>query len=114
LGQNSKQRRDAKKRRDLRRPTTVRRMTDNSIAEAPGDGHSTVAFLASTYGRLPQVPECSGPVLIHVDGSFECHGTCEGATSVYHGEDALAPCGFKSLPTRRACTRCSHLGRVTN
>jgi len=119
VGQNSKKRRDAKKRRQHR---PAERSESQGIPIVPlsgtqllndnqGDERSTVVFLAMQYGQLPREPSCDGPVLIHQDGTFECHGTCEGATTVFHDDDALAPCGYNSIPTRTACVRCAHLPR---
>lgn len=119
MGQNSKQRRDAKKRRqhqvakrpDLPRGSVIPFARPEALGEDQGDEQSTVQFLATIYMQLSREPSCDGPVLIHNDGTFECHGTCEGATKTFHDDDALAPCGYGSIPTRTACARCAHLPR---
>lgn len=50
-------------------------------------------FLAGLWVSMPQRPACEGPVLVHEDGSFECHGPgCQGATAAFHGEDAIENC----------------------
>lgn len=69
----------------------------------------------------PDGPHCAGPVLIHQDGNFECHGDCHGdegrsALKTYHPVDeAVWPCSSPDRPQvpeiRIPCARC---GGLTN
>lgn len=73
---------------------------------------TTVQMIAAAMGSLPEQPACSGPVLVHADGAFECHGTvdgedCPGVMAVFHGDDALDPCQTRpGIRTLHACPRC--------
>ncbi|MFV2116538.1 hypothetical protein ACFHW0_30020 [Micromonospora sp. LOL_025] len=69
---------------------------------------STVQFLAVAMGRVPRQPVCSGPLLVHADGAFECHGDgCPGETVVFHHEDIIDPCSRQpQIQTGHACQRC--------
>ncbi|MBM7790202.1 hypothetical protein [Tenggerimyces flavus] len=70
-------------------------------------------FLAVTFGALPTDPSCSGPVVVHADGAFECRGPwCPGATKVFHPSSAIDPChpvqdvGASAIGGH-ACVRCA-------
>src|SRR5262249_19536572 len=116
MGRNSKRRRDEKRRRLARHVEAVARSQHRSSGQVSilGAGRETeqdtVMMLASLYGGMPDEPECYGPLLVHLDGVFECHGEgCPGGTTIYHGEDALAPCGYRGISTMHACHRCAPL-----
>src|SRR5262245_33894483 len=82
-----------------------RRPSDDS---KPSGEISAVMFLADLWVSMPQRPACEGPVLVHEDGSFECHGPdCPGATAVFHGEDAIENCSYQGLTTWSPCGRCA-------
>ena len=69
---------------------------------------STVMLLAERWLGMPEQPECGGPVLVHENGSFECHGSdCPGATDVFHGDDAIENCVYRRLRTWSPCSRCA-------
>ncbi|HCT80759.1 MAG TPA: hypothetical protein DGT23_30170 [Micromonosporaceae bacterium] len=70
---------------------------------------STVQLIAAKVGGLPLEPSCPGPLLVHADGAFECHGPdCPGATAVFHSDDVLDPCQrHPEIRTMHACTRCA-------
>lgn len=114
MGQNSKKRRDAKRRRQSVERSGRSDRPNVSAVSIPTLGENreveedTLHMLIACYGQLPRHPDCPGPLLIHRDGAFECHGpNCPGGTVVYHGEDALAPCGYQGIPTIHACGRCA-------
>src|SRR5579859_2071472 len=66
-------------------------------------------MIASAMGNLPSEPACPGPLLVHADGAFECHGTdCPGGTVVFHSDDVVEPCArHPEIRTLHACPRCS-------
>lgn len=37
-------------------------------------------------------PPCPGPVVVHRDGVFECHGGCSGVSTAFHDSDSIWPC----------------------
>lgn len=71
-------------------------MRDGTIEDRTDAECSTVGFLARTYTALekrdPNGPACGGPLLIHVDGSFQCTAGCPGGTKVVHVPEALHFC----------------------
>lgn len=77
---------------------------------------TTVQMIAAAMGGLPEQPACPGPVVVHADGAFECHGTVSGVVGrralprrhgVLHGDDTLDPCQTRpEIRTRHACPRC--------
>lgn len=69
---------------------------------------STVAFIATAMGSLPIQPSCPGPLLVHANGAFECHGAgCPGGINIHHSADAIDPCHTRpEIRVRNACSRC--------
>lgn len=69
---------------------------------------STVQLIAAKMGMVPRQPSCSGPLLVHLDGAFECHGPdCPGGLAVFHSDDVLDPCTrHPQIRTWHACPRC--------
>jgi hypothetical protein len=69
---------------------------------------TTVEMIAMAMGRLSPQPACPGPLLIHADGSFECHGVnCPGGMVIFHSDDVLESCGLHpEIQTLHACPRC--------
>lgn len=69
---------------------------------------STVQLVATAMSQLPSQPACAGPLLVHADGAFECHGPgCPGGLAVFHGEDDIDPCfRHPEIRTRHGCPRC--------
>jgi hypothetical protein len=65
-------------------------------------------MIAAATGSLAPHPACPGPLLVHADGAFECHGAdCPGATVIFHGEDVIEPCSrHPGIRTLHACPRC--------
>lgn len=51
-------------------------------------------------------PACPGPVVVHVDGSCECHGGCGGVMEAFHDADVLEPCPSSVTAVRHCCQRC--------
>jgi hypothetical protein len=93
--------------------TTRLALSAVSSGRPSGDSESTgeisaVMFLAGLWVSMPQQPACEGPVLVHEDGSFECHGPgCPGSTAAFHGEDAIENCRYRGLTTWSPCSRCA-------
>jgi hypothetical protein len=75
-----------------------------SIPETVGDAElASVEMIATAMGGLLSHPACPGPLLIHVDGAFECHGTdCPGAMAIstVTTSSSLA----RAIPRSRPCT----------
>ncbi|WP_420117651.1 hypothetical protein [Micromonospora sp.] len=69
---------------------------------------STVQLVATAMSRLPTDPACPGPLLVHTDGAFECHGPgCPGGLAIFHGQDDVDPCSRRpEIRTRHGCPRC--------
>jgi hypothetical protein len=69
---------------------------------------TAVEMIAMAMGKLPLQPSRPGPLLIHADGTFECHGPqCPGGMVVFHSDDVLEPCVRNpQIRTRHACPRC--------
>lgn len=94
-------------------------MHNGAIADRPEAVRSTIGLLVGTYMDIdkkhPAKGACGGPLLIHLDGSFECHAGCPGATKVVHVPEALQYCEHADLfdlvdPLFHTCADCSHLG----
>jgi hypothetical protein len=68
----------------------------------------TIQMIATRMGSLPETPECPGPLLVHADGAFECHGdACPGGMVMFHSDDIVDPCSIhREIQTRHACERC--------
>ncbi|GAB7189737.1 hypothetical protein NUM3379_04430 [Kineococcus sp. NUM-3379] len=73
----------------------------------------TLALLSRDRRDLgPGPAECAGPLLVHFEGSFDCHGSCGGRVlGVRHDVDeAVWPCDARSLPSTdeipAGCYRC--------
>lgn len=124
MGRNSKGKRDAKKKASARR--------SNQQLAAGGGGFPASAFggfggmsgedtsvmmLTAKWDSLdPADGKCPGPVIIHEDGAFECHGgVCESAMAVWHeahnGGTRYCPGGVTDL--RNACPRCFEVAAVS-
>ncbi|GGM23022.1 hypothetical protein GCM10007977_025280 [Dactylosporangium sucinum] len=69
---------------------------------------TTVQMIAAAMGEFPAEPACPGPLLIHADGAFECHGeNCPGGMAIYHSDDVVEPClRHPEVRTLHACPRC--------
>lgn len=50
----------------------------------------TVGMIAAMQDEAN--PWCPGPIVVHRDGVFECHGGCAGVSVAFHDEDSLWPC----------------------
>jgi len=61
-------------------------------------------FIASVDD--PTNPSCPGPIVVHVDGSFECEGGCEGVRHAYHGPGSTYACDVTAGSTSHQCSRC--------
>ncbi len=74
-------------------------------------------MLSSKWDTLnPSDGQCPGPVIIHQDGAFECHGgACESAMAVWHeahnGGTRYCPGGVTDL--LNACPRCFEVASVS-
>ncbi|MGP3691761.1 hypothetical protein ACTVZO_45270 [Streptomyces sp. IBSNAI002] len=72
-------------------------LTNGDFQTFPYSVRSTVSLLISTYMEMQKhdpngEAACGGPLLVHLDGSFECHAGCPGATKVIHVPEALQYC----------------------
>ena len=69
---------------------------------------ATVEMIAVAMGSVASQPACPGPLLVHHDGAFECHGAgCPGGLAIFHSDDVVEPCGRQAgIRTRHACPRC--------
>lgn len=75
-----------------------------------------ISIIAGVAGAHPELPECVGPLFIHVNGNFECHGAgCVAAEPVscleshFHDEDSVNPCSLArgaGIRLNGACGRC--------
>lgn len=70
------------------------------------------AVIVIAQGQDPDNPPCPGPILVHVDGSIECHGPeCDGVMVMFHDEDTTEACAYGrhtlGLDLRTTCPRCS-------
>jgi hypothetical protein len=54
----------------------------------------------------PANPPCSGPVVVHYDGSIECQAGCEGIAFAYHGPGATYGCDAIDGDFAHRCSRC--------
>jgi hypothetical protein len=86
-----------------------------SVSASKGD--LALNKLASHYQREtlqnlaadqdPGGPTCDGPVVVHLDGEYECHGWCRYQTLMdtsYHDPGALTSC-LESPETWHECQR---------
>jgi hypothetical protein len=122
MGRNSKGKRDAKKKAATRR-SNQRQGSGAGFSGSPIGGFAgmsgedtSVMMLISTWDSLdPADGKCPGPVILHEDGAFECHGTCESAMAVWHeahnGGTRYCPGGITAL--RNACPRCFEVAAVS-
>lgn len=82
MGANSKKRRDARVKAS-RAARTRYEAHSRSPGVKPGREleAETALLLAHAWDQLDEAEgSCAGPVLIHMDGSFECHGACSEAS----------------------------------
>ncbi len=104
-----------------RRPNTTRSGTQARSGQTrkaplavPAHGALTdaelvaVQTIADAMGALPPQPACTGPLLVHATGVFECHGAgCPGGLAIFHSDDVVEPCTLHpGIRTRHACPRC--------
>lgn len=75
---------------------------------ATGAELAAVQMIAMAMGDVPVQPACPGPLLVHADGAFECHGTdCPGAMAIFHSDDVVESCALHpGIRTLHACPRC--------
>jgi hypothetical protein len=76
-----------------------------------------ISIIAGAAEAHPELPVCVGPLFIHVNGLFECHGVgCEASEPVscldshFHGPDAVSPCSEARrlrARLRGVCPRCA-------
>ncbi|HEY3561798.1 MAG TPA: hypothetical protein VGL05_30240 [Kribbella sp.] len=74
----------------------------------------TVFRLERVWGELPETsPRCRGPILVHHNGTTECHGDCgpseETVLATYHDlHEDLVPCDNRAwdFAIRRPCQVC--------
>lgn len=122
MGRNSKGKRDAKKKAAAKRSNQHLGATGGFPASAfPDFGgmsaeDTSVTMLTSKWDSLdPAAGKCAGPVILHEDGAFECHGTCDSAMAVWHeahnGGTRYCPGGVTDL--RNACPRCFEVAAVS-
>lgn len=121
MGKNSKAKRDAKKK--VSSKANAKRHAGNSVGfsdfglpEGLSAADGSVRMLTSKWDALdPSDGVCPGPVILHEDGAFECHGTCDSAMSVWHeshnGGTRYCPGGITDL--RNACPRCFEVASVS-
>lgn len=97
--------RPKKPRQHTRTDRSESRITPDSIPETE---LNTVEMIARVMVTLPKQPSCTGPLVVHSDGAYECHGPhCPGATTIYHSDDAVEPCQIHpELQLCHPCPRC--------
>src|SRR6266542_2477043 len=73
------------------------------------DELNTAHFLELVAELLPDAPACPGPMLVHADGSFECHGRgCPGGIAARHLPAVVHPCQDQPhIAPYVACERCA-------
>jgi len=74
--------------------------------EGDGEAQALIVF-AMMQDRTK--PLCPGPVAIHVNAQFECHGGCECCAEAFHGPDDVFPCDHRvlgSVALYGECPRC--------
>ncbi|MET8138276.1 hypothetical protein [Streptomyces sp. NPDC005251] len=125
-------RRDQRERREKRmgrpRPEGERfgsvgqAVKDGTISSRTQAARSTVGFLARTYPSdlqqvVPDGHTCGGPLLVHVDGAFQCTAGCPGGPKVVHDfPKALHFCdytdqlGSTADELGQACSACTASG----
>src|SRR5690242_10017107 len=75
-------------------------------AEPLGPSDDDMSLLMG-YGRMVRQPACMGPLLVHLDGAWECHGAnCPGVEKIFHPQSTVTSCTDARAPTRHACPRC--------
>ncbi|TQJ36870.1 hypothetical protein FBY34_8826 [Streptomyces sp. SLBN-115] len=114
MGRDAKRKKQARRdqrerqKRRIGRPRLPEGERFSSVGQAVKDGiissrteaapRSTVGFLARTYSALqqqdPAGPACGGPLLVHVDGAFQCTAGCPGGIKVVHAPKALHFCDY--------------------
>lgn len=121
MGRNSKGKRDAKKKAAAKAYT--KRHSEGGLGAAAlgfpegltGEDSSVLMLTTAWDSMSPADGTCPGPVIIHEDGAFECHGTCESAMTVWHeahnGGTRYCPGGVTDL--RSACPRCFEVAAVS-
>lgn len=108
-GRGGRRRPDKDRKRGRPRSTRTQSAFPASLPGSLSDAElASVEMIAMAMGRLLPYPACPGPLLIHVDGAFECHGAdCVGAMAIFHSDDVLEPCSRHSeIQTLHACPRC--------
>lgn len=97
--------------RRLRQRARLRARVEHRLAHA-GEV-STAQFLDLVAELFPDRPACPGPVLVHADGSFECHGpACPSGTRAHHPADVVHACqDHPELTPYVACPRCARQPR---
>lgn len=71
----------------------------------PEDEYGAIMYIATVDD--PANPPCPGPVVVHVDGTIECEGGCEGVRHAYHGPGSTYACDAAGGSTSWRCSRCS-------
>jgi hypothetical protein len=71
----------------------------------PEEEYGAIMFIASVDDAAN--PTCSGPIVLHVDGTIECEGGCEGVRHAYHGPGSTVACDVAGGSTSWSCSRCS-------
>ncbi|MER5888662.1 hypothetical protein ABT160_32960 [Streptomyces sp. NPDC001941] len=81
-----------------------------SFALQPPQIRAAVVSLIAGYRRLEAAgargrQRCEGPLFVHQDGTFECHGGCPNPTGTWHTPAALQYCTHARTPHRRSPLR---------
>lgn len=101
----STRRRNHQRRGSRYTPPTAR--IDTGVTKAEIE-----AVIVIGHGQDPANDPCPGPILVHANGSIECHGPdCEGVMVMFHDEDSTEACAYGrhqlGLDLRTSCLRCS-------
>jgi hypothetical protein len=78
---------------------------DFAIAGGMPEGEFGAVMMIASMDN-PANPPCSGPVVVHADGTIECEGGCKGVAFAYHGPDGTVGCGVYGPSTSWQCDRC--------
>ena len=109
---NRSSRRKGDRPRDKSRARAVARAARRNAFHRIEDEPATALLLTPCHPAAYLGPVCSGPLLVHVDGSLECpNPVCPGGTKIFH--DVVDQCGDAAGVTLAlSCPRCLDGGRA--
>jgi hypothetical protein len=106
---DSNRRREAKSRRRAHRTRARRQAACEARPSSSGIASERETVMMIGMMQDEAHPPCSGPIIVHTDGSAECHG-CDGITTSYHPPGTLYACDVPPESEREflvhRCRRC--------